>query len=284
MPELPEVETVVRDLRRKGIPGRRIESIRLDWPGVVESAGRRRFLRSVPGRRILAIRRRGKYLVFDLDAKLHLLAHLRMSGRIYVQSAAECNAATRLTMRLDDGRRLEFVDPRKFGRWALVQDPDLALARLGPEPLGAGFSAGWLEERVRARHRQIKPLLLDQSFVAGIGNIYADEALWAAGIHPCLPASGLNRAQVRALHAAIRDVLQQGIRNRGTSLGKGRPNFQGPGGRRGGNLRQLKVFRRTGMPCPRCGTAIERMVVGQRGTHVCPACQIRPSSLPCASR
>lgn len=285
VPELPEVETIVRDLRRQGVPGRRIGDMELHWPGVVGGEEEsRRFRRLIPGRRIERIRRRAKYLIFDLQGGLHLVAHLRMTGRIHLGSGCVSRAGTRLTLRLDDGRSLVFVDPRKFGRWLLVDDPERVLARLGPEPLGAGFTTRWLAEALRRHHRQIKPLLLDQHFVAGLGNIYADEALWLAGIHPCRCSSALRGAEIGALHRAIRAVLRQGIRNRGTSLGEGRPNFQGPDGRRGGNRGHLKVFRKTGEPCPRCGTGIERLVVGQRGTHVCPVCQISPSSLPCASR
>ncbi len=284
MPELPEVETIVRRLRRQGICGRRIRNVHLEWPGVVDLPGRKQFLRTVPGRIIRSLRRRAKYLVFELDSGYRLLAHLRMSGRIYLESNGGRHAAARLTIELDDGRRLLFVDPRKFGRWSLVASPDPVLPHLGPEPLDRTFTAESLARRMQGLRRQIKPLLLDQSFLAGLGNIYADEALWMAGIHPCRRSEELNPGEIRALHHAIQAVLRQGIRNGGTSLGEGRPNFRDPGGRLGGNRRQLKVFHRTGQPCPRCGATIVRMVVGQRGTHVCPACQIRPSWLPSASR
>lgn len=284
MPELPEVETIVRDLCRWGVPGCRIRDVTLGWPGVVGPAGRARFIRGVRGRRILSIRRRAKYLVFALDNRDCLLAHLRMSGRIYLEPKGGQHGSTRLSLLLDDGRRLEFVDPRKFGRWTLVSDAETALGRLGPEPLGKGFTERWFRENLLSRRRQLKPLLLDQAFLAGLGNIYVDEALWVAGIHPCRCSAGLSDVEVHALHRAIRSVLRQGIRNRGTSLGNGRPNFRSPDGRLGANRNQLHVFRRTGQSCPRCGGMVERIVVGQRGTHVCPACQIRPSSLPCASR
>ena len=284
MPELPEVETIVRDLCRRRVPGCRIVDVVLGWPGVVEAAGRNQFLRIVPGRRILSIVRRAKYLVFRMDNEMYLLAHLRMSGRIYLEPESGCHAATRLSLRLEDGRWLDFVDPRKFGRWMLVGNPAEVLGRLGPEPLSAVFTEAWLGEQLRLHRRQLKPLLLDQTFLAGLGNIYVDEALWAAGIHPCRCAADLSDREVQSLHKAIGRVLRQGIRNRGTSLGNGRPNFKSPDGRQGRNRSRLHVFRRTGQPCPRCGKSIERMVVGQRGTHVCPLCQVRPSSLPCVSR
>lgn len=284
VPELPEVETIARDLCRRGVPGHRIREVILGWPGVVGLAGRGSFIRGVLGRRILSIGRRAKYLVFALDSRDHLLAHLRMSGRIYLEPTGGKHGSTRLSLRLDDGRWLEFVDPRKFGRWILVSDAEKVLGRLGPEPLGKDFTESWFRRNLLARRRQLKPLLLDQAFLAGLGNIYVDEALWAAGLHPCRSSAGLSTGEVHALYRAIRSVLRQGIRHRGTSLGNGQPNFRSPDGRHGANRSHLHVFRRTGQPCPRCGGAVERIVVGQRGTHVCPACQIRPSSLPCASR
>lgn len=285
MPELPEVETIVRELRRRGVVGCRIIGVRLHWPGVVGRVDPRRFERMLRLRRIESISRRAKYIVVGLDGGLSILIHLRMTGRFGLEKApGQPHAAVRLEVLLDDGRTLKFIDPRKFGRWALTSDPARDLGKLGPEPLERGFTVAGFAGRIMGCNRQIKPLLLDQSFVAGIGNIYADEALWTARIHPCRRSSDLTRDEIKALYVAIRSVLGQGIRNRGTSLGHGKPNFKAPGGRRGGNQSFLKVFRRTGEPCPHCGTPIQRLVVGQRGTHICPSCQVRPSSPLCVSR
>lgn len=285
VPELPEVETIVRDLRRQRLVGRRIAGVTLHWAGVIGGQDPCLFERAVRRRGIQGIARRAKYIIFRLDGGVSILIHLRMTGRFQIEKPpVSRHACARAEIRLDDGRVLMFIDPRKFGRWVLTDDLESALAGLGPEPLSGDFTADGFAARIRRFRRQIKPLLLDQSFVAGIGNIYADEALWGARIHPCRLSSDLTPADVKRLYRSIRTVLSQGIRNRGTSLGRGKPNFKSAGGRHGSNQSYLKVFRRAGMPCPRCGTTLRRMVVGQRGTHVCPLCQVRPSSLPCVSR
>jgi formamidopyrimidine-DNA glycosylase len=257
----------------------------LRWKGAVEQQSREQFEQTLCARRIESIERRAKYIIIGLSGGVFILIHLRMTGRFCLEKAPGCpNLSERLILQLDDGRILKFIDPRKFGRWVLTTDPARELAKLGPEPLEKGFTVDYFSNRIKDCCRQIKPLLLDQSFVAGIGNIYADEALWMAKMHPCRNTSGLSADEVDALYAAIRTVLRQGIRNRGTSLGHGKPNFKSPNGRHGGNQRFLNVFRRTGEACPRCGALIQRLVVGQRGTHVCPVCQVKFSSLRDASR
>jgi formamidopyrimidine-DNA glycosylase len=178
-----------------------------------------------------------------------------------------------VVLTFDDGRELRYRDTRKFGRWRLVRDPAQHLAHLGPEPLSPAFSAARLREALHGRKGMLKPLLLNQSVVAGLGNIYVDEALWDAALHPRQPADTLGADDVRRLHAAIRRVLRRGVRAGGTTLGRGKTNFRGLGERRGRNQRALRVFRRTGQDCPRCGATIERMLVGQRSTHLCPRCQ-----------
>ncbi len=285
VPELPEVETIVRELRCRHVVGCRIDRVIVHWPGVIGNVAPRHFQRMLGSRRIESIHRRAKYIIVGMEGGISILIHLRMTGRFCLEKApGVVRSSVRLELLLDDGRVLKFIDPRKFGRWVLTRDPGRDLERLGPEPLERDFTVAWLTERLKGCRRQIKPLLLDQTFVAGVGNIYADEALWSARIHPCRRALDLTDGEIKALHRAVRKVLRQGIRNRGTSLGHGKPNFKAPGGRQGGNQSFLNVFRRTGEPCPHCGTTIERLVVAQRGTHVCPACQVRPSSPLYASR
>jgi formamidopyrimidine-DNA glycosylase len=276
MPELPEVETVARDLRRAGVEGRRIAAATVLWPRIVTGLSPREFAGRVRTRRIVAIGRRGKYLVFGLSGGLTLLVHLRMTGRLVLAATGAARGPhDHLVLRLDDGRDLRFHDSRKFGRWVLTAAPERILGRLGPEPLDAGFTSAEFADRLARHHRQLKPLLLDQAFIAGGGNIYADEALWEARLHPQRLSNTLSRSEAGELHRAVRQVLRRGIAHRGTSLGAGRVNFHSVGGRRGGNQSGLKVFRRTGGPCPRCGTAIRRLVVGQRSTHICTECQTR---------
>jgi formamidopyrimidine-DNA glycosylase len=178
-----------------------------------------------------------------------------------------------LILRLDAGRELRFRDTRKFGRWYLLDDAETKLGGLGPEPLSPKLTAQAFGRRLAARKAMLKPLLLNQTFIAGLGNIYVDEALWDAGLHPERTSDSLRAAQRRRLHRSIRKVLRRGIESTGTSLGAGLTNFRTLEGGYGSNKDNLKVFRRAGQPCLRCGTAIKRMIVGQRGTHICPRCQ-----------
>jgi formamidopyrimidine-DNA glycosylase len=287
MPELPEVETVVRDLRAAGVAGRTIRAVAVHWERTVAGLAPAAFIRTLRGRRILRLERRAKYIVIRLGGGWALLIHLRMTGRFgVVAPATPRDAHEHVVVRLDDGRELRFHDTRKFGRWHLTREPDRILGALGPEPLGPAFRLPVFAAALRGQRRALKPLLLDQRFVAGLGNIYVDEALWAARLHPLRRSDSLRPAEVRRLHAAIRTVLRQGIRNRGTSLGAGQANFYSLSGRAGRNQGAVNVFRRTGAPCPRCGTVVQRLVVGQRSTHVCPRCQ--PTSTrdgaPCVSR
>ena len=199
-----------------------------------------------------------------------------MTGRLLIlppESDPLDDPYVRVCCRLDDGRWLIFSDTRKFGRLYLVDDPQVVLGKLGIEPLDRRFTAAAFGHMVRARKRQVKPLLLDQTFIAGLGNIYVDEALWSANIHPLRPANSLSGAESTALHRAIRKVLRRGLKNMGTSLGSGRANFYSVARRRGRNQDRLMVFRRSGEPCPKCKTPIERIIVGQRSTHICNHCQ-----------
>ncbi len=274
MPELPEVETVVRDLISLGLTGRRIVAARVSWARSIAGVPPECFRRQVSGRTVAAVSRRAKYIVMTLDEGWTLLVHLRMTGRLALDPAsAPRGHFERAALILDDGRELRFEDSRKFGRVTLTQTPDRTLDRLGPEPLDRHFTLACFRAQVCSHRGMLKPLLLNQEILAGLGNIYVDEALWDAGLHPETAMPGLSPAQQRALYEAIRRVLRRGIRAMGTSLGEGRTNFYSVAGRRGRNQDGLRVFRRTGEPCPRCGTAIVRLRVSQRGTHICPACQ-----------
>ena len=275
MPELPEVETVVRGLRAVGIEDARIRAVLVRWPKTVAGTSPAAFARTLRGCVIRRLSRRGKYLVAELDNGRHLLIHLRMTGQFRIEPpATRPDTHDRLVLILADGRQVHFHDTRKFGRFQLVDDPQHHLAALGPEPLADEFTVAVLRRQLAGQRRMIKPLLLDQTCIAGIGNIYADESLWRARIHPARRTDTLTRAEVGRLHAAIRSVLAQAVASEGTTLGSGATNFYSVAGRRGRNADALQVFRRTGESCPRCGHVSTRLVVGQRGTHICPHCQL----------
>lgn len=279
MPELPEVETIARSLR-PALTGRTILSADLRWVRTLATPSARKFRQQVQGQRIEEVGRRAKFLCLRLT-DFHLLIHLRMSGDLYIKegnAAPETHDRLILTispLSLEVGQRgmenkLVFNDTRKFGRVWLVANPDEVLGGLGPEPLGDEFTPQWLYEHLRARHRQLKPLLLDQSFLAGLGNIYTDEALHRAKLHPRAASDSVKRKQAEALHAAIRAVLSEGIRRNGASI---------DWVYRGGDFQNyFRVYGRDGEPCPVCATPIQRLVVGQRGTHVCPRCQRQEQS------
>jgi len=274
MPELPEVQTVVNDLNDADIIGKIIKGARVFWPRTIAEPSPRIFCRRVKGQKFSGILRRGKYLVFEVSDGHTMLLHLRMSGRLHLVSAKlPRNKHEHVILSFDDGRQLRFHDTRKFGRLHLLKDPERILNRLGPEPLTSGFTAITLAECMKDRRRLLKPLLLDQTFIAGLGNIYVDEALWEAGLHPCRQAASLKISEIRVLHRAIPRVLKRGLKNLGTTLGTGKGNFYSVANRRGRNKDLLKVFRRTDLPCPRCKSPIERIIVGQRSTHICSNCQ-----------
>lgn len=270
MPELPEVETVARGLQR--VVGRRIVGVDVRWERTVAAPDVGAFVERLRGRRILGVGRRGKWLILSLDGGEYLLVHLGMSGNlVHEPTGAQDDPYTRVLVTLGDGGRLAFSDPRKFGRMAVVADPQVALSHLGPEPLVADFTAERLEQMLSGRRGRLKPLLLDQRFLAGLGNIYTDEALWRARIHPLRRASDLDREEVTRLHRAIREVLAEAIAAEGTTLDDAR--YVGPDGRPGGFALRLMAYGQAGQPCARCGTMIKRIVVGGRGTHLCATCQ-----------
>ena len=278
LPELPEVQTIVDSLITAGIEGRRIQLARVYWPRTIATSKPKSFCQRLKNKRIRSILRRGKFILLHLSDGLHLIIHLRMTGRFDLgpSKLQQQEPHVQVVLVLDDDRHLMFHDTRKFGRFYLTTDPDTILGDLGPEPLSSGFTAKTFIKLLRNRKRQLKPLLLDQRFLAGLGNIYVDEALWASSIHPLRSAHSLNEKEAKSLHRAIRSVLRQAIANSGTSLGQGLGNYAWLNQQRGRNSDALSVFRRTGQDCMRCGNPIERIVVAQRGTHICTTCQKSP--------
>lgn len=270
MPELPEVETTVRALR-KPLIGSTITDVRTHWPRHIATPTLTELQNQIRGQRITAVSRRGKYLLFSLSAGSVLIIHLRMSGHLaVVNKHLPPHKHDRTIFALADGRELRFRDQRKFGKIYLVQDPASVLNKLGPEPLAPEFTVDVLRSRLRGRHRSLKTLLLDQSFIAGIGNIYADEALFYAGLHPLRSASTLADENIAALHHAIQKVLKLGTQREGASIDL----YTKPDGTRGDMQNAVAVFHRTGKPCYHCGTPIERIKLSGRSTHFCPQCQL----------
>lgn len=294
MPELPEVETIARNLRDghpretptgeptfrvrepraeyvtappSTIPvmGKTITAAQVLWPRTLATPDEKAFYHQIIGQRIENVGRRAKFLILHLSEQT-LIIHLRMSGDIIVTPFEQPLAPhDRLTLTLDDQYRLAFNDTRKFGRVWLMDDPAPLFADLGPEPFSDEFTVDWLYHALQKKSRQLKPLLLDQTFLAGLGNIYTDESLHRAGLHPLTPSGAVSREQAARLQAAIRAVLEDGIRNNGASIDW---VYRG-----GGFQNYFRVYGRTGEPCLTCGTPISRIVVGQRGTHFCPRCQ-----------
>jgi formamidopyrimidine-DNA glycosylase len=322
MPELPEVETIRRDLETR-LVGRRIQDVHLLWEPVVARPDPGSFRAVMRRRCVEAVRRRGKYLIFDMDTGSRLVIHLRMTGRLYWPRPDEPQSAhVRAVFHVADRRRasghgrrgikeasgvapasyvpsptsgvggreagggrresgaeceLHFADQRKFGRFYWVADErELAAmlgAKLGPEPLESEFTVERLAAALATRRAPIKAALLDQRVIAGLGNIYVDEALFRARIHPLRPARALAVDEVERLYGAVQAALRQGIANRGTTL----TAYRDAWGTRGLNQEQLLVFRRQGQACPRCGALLEKIRVAGRGTHLCLRCQPRPS-------
>ena len=277
MPELPEVETV-RRLIRPALEGRAIVGTSVAWERSLGGISRRAFAHAVRGARAHAVRRRGKFVVIELtrdgEAAGALLVHLRMSGRLHVDASREPpRPYTRVVCRLDDGRELRFVDVRKFGRFRFTARPEELFAPLGPEPLGEEFTADWLAAALKRRRRILKPLLLDQTFVAGLGNIYVDESLFRARIHPLTRSDSLTRRRVDVLHGEIRATLAEAIEREGSSFDS---FYRTPEGRPGSYQHLFRVYGRDGRPCRRCGRKLVKITVGQRGTHLCRGCQRAP--------
>ncbi len=264
MPELPEVETFARALKLELI-GHTILSADLRWARTLATPSPSQFKKQIAGQKIVDVSRRAKYLILQLE-DYNLLIHLRMSGDLIIrQDTIKAEKHDRLILHLSNQNHLAFNDTRKFGRVWLTDQPDEILGKLGPEPLEKNFSVQWLFENLQARKRSLKPLLLDQTFIAGLGNIYTDECLHIAGLHPLAASNNVTKEQAAELHKAIRAVLKEGIRRNGASI---------DWVYRGGEFQNyFRVYGREGQPCPVCDTKIQKLTVGQRGTHVCPNCQ-----------
>jgi formamidopyrimidine-DNA glycosylase len=270
MPELPEVETVAQTLRRS-LVGQTFTGVRIRWPRTIARPAVDEFTRRIPGRRVLAVGRRGKYVTITLDHG-YLLIHLKMSGRLLLVAAGEVpDKHVHTAFSLDSGDQLWFRDVRKFGRVYLVDHPEEVTRLLGPEPLEDGFTLAEFRELLSRRSGRLKSLLLNQEFLAGLGNIYADEALFAAGLHPLRKADTLSAADEERLYGAIRQVLRDAIAGRGTTLEDG--GYRDAQGEPGSYQQYIFVYGRQGEPCRRCQTTIERRVIGGRSAHFCPACQ-----------
>ncbi len=271
MPELPEVETIRRTIFDM-VTGRTIRGGEILYPKMILPLSSETFLAMIENRPITDLRRRGKYLLFDLGPDLVMAIHLRMTGQLLVAPETEPVAdATYLRVILDNRTELRFRDQRKFGKVFLFPADELPknLAGLGPEPLGPQFTADVLQQRLTGRTLAIKKALLDQSVIAGVGNIYADESLFVAGIHPARTVNSLTGAEVERLFQAIRQVLAEGIEYRGTT----RRDYHTGDGKAGSYQQQLRVYGRKGLPCRRCGGLVVKMNFGGRGTHFCPLCQ-----------
>ena len=264
MPELPEVETIARKLEPELI-GRTIKEADLLWSRTLAAPSPKQFRKQIQGQKIKEVTRRAKYFILKLSSH-NLLVHLRMSGDLYIKnSTTEPEKHDRLIIKLSGNKSLVFNDTRKFGRVWLTAKPEEVLGKLGPEPLSKEFTPQWLFAALQKKHRQLKPLLLDQTFLAGLGNIYTDEALHIAKLHPQCMSDSVTQEQAKALHEAIRKVLKEGIRRNGASI---------DWVYRGGEFQNyFRVYDREGEPCNVCGTPIQRLVIGQRGTHICPQCQ-----------
>ncbi len=280
MPELPEVETVARDLRPR-LVGATIVGARTSWARTLRTHTPEGFAADVAGRRVEAVGRRAKLIVVDLSGDAALTIHLKMTGQLFVVPAdVPEDPYIRLVFELADGREVRFRDIRKFGRVGLyprdpatgqlVTEPGGAavFAGHGPEPLDDAFTLRAFRARLRTRTGRLKPLLLDQGFLAGVGNIYADEALWTARLHPLRSAATLRPADERHLYAAIRSILAEAVERRGSSI----DDYTAPDGD-GEMQERLNVYQRTGESCPRCGRPIRRIVIGARATHFCSWCQ-----------
>lgn len=268
MPELPEVETVVRGLRAP-LVGRTVTDVWMEQPRVIRAPDPTEFAARIVGQTITAINRRAKYILCALDEGL-LVIHLKMTGRLYVAGAPEASDRwVRLRLDLDNRQALYFSDARRFGGVYLVDDLARIAPKLGPEPLEDSFTAEMLRERLAGRRTRIKALLLDQSFIAGVGNIYADEALYRAGIHPLRLSNMLTEPEIARLHDAIRAVLASGIDYEGASVSW----YRKPDGTPGESQEHFYAYGRDGQPCLTCGQLIAKIRVAQRGTHFCPNCQ-----------
>lgn len=271
MPELPEVETIRISLEPK-LTGRMITGVSIALPKMIENPAPAELETAVQGRKIIGVERRGKYLLIRLDGESTLAIHLRMTGQLMVEDLERPpGKATYFKVQLDNGTELRFSDQRKFGKVFYFESREIpaALTRLGPEPLSEEFTPERLKQSFAKHQLAVKKALLDQTVIAGIGNIYADEALFLAGIHPARPVDSLTDQELEALYHAIRQVLTESISHRGTT----KRDYRDGEGHPGSHQDYLRVYGRKGEPCIVCGTPLAKMIFGGRGTHFCPMCQ-----------
>ena len=276
MPELPEVETIRRQLAPH-LEGQRLERLEVLDPRWCDPADPRALEDAASSRRIEQVGRRGKYLILSLEDDVHLVMHLRMTGNLLLAEEAKAERPhLRVRMGLDSGEQVLFTDPRRFGTGiVLLGSGTLAeyfASRLGPEPLSPDFTADVLREAARGRRAPVKAFLLTQERVAGVGNIYADESLFRARIHPLRPVGTLKRPQIAALRDAVVETLEAGIDAKGATI----DDFRNADGAEGSFQDRFLVHTREGKPCPRCGTTIKKLRAAGRGTYVCPRCQPKP--------
>jgi len=272
MPELPEVETIKNELLPH-IVGHQITGVTLFWDGIVRQPPVKEFCSRLIGQRLTGVARRGKYLILGLTSHEVLIIHLKMTGSLLLKPAsAEPDRFIRAILHLNGETAIHFRDPRKLGAMWLVEDKNSIVGKLGPEPLEADFTPQILLNRLGNRKAPIKALLCDQTFIAGIGNMYADEALFAAGIHPLRSGGSLSPEEVKRLHRAIKEVLRNGIKNMGAST----DTYYRPSGETGFAHHHFQIAHRGGKPCPTCGTPIERIPIRNRGSYFCPKCQPAP--------
>ena len=267
MPELPEVETIRGQLASR-LEGRTFAVVDILDARLTRPLDPREVAAELQGERVVAVERRGKYLVVRLEGGAALLVHLRMTGSFRFEPTSH----ERAIVELEDGSRLAYRDVRRFGTWVVVPGHELESyigGKNGPEPLGPRFTTAWLAEQLSTRRAPLKAVLLDQRVVAGLGNIYADEALWRARLNPVRAAASLGAEEVRLLHRAIRAALRTGIRLQGSTLS----TYAQPDGSPGTMQREFRVYGRAGEPCLRCRTPIAKTRVGGRGTWYCPYCQ-----------
>ena len=274
MPELPEVETIRASLA-PGLAGRTFRRVRIDDPRLTRPEPPEVVAAELEGERVADVRRRGKYLIVAFESGRHLLVHLRMTGNVLhpAPDGYQDDPHVRAVVNLDDGSDVIYRDVRRFGTWDLLEPGDLeayfAARRLGGEPLERGFTTKSLAAALAGRRAPVKAALLDQRAVAGVGNIYADEALWYARIHPLTPAGHLDELEVAALRDGVRKALRLGIKRQGATL----RDYRRADGGEGAMQNEFRVYGREGEPCERCGTPIAKTRAGGRGTWYCPACQ-----------
>jgi formamidopyrimidine-DNA glycosylase len=272
VPELPEVESV-RQRLAPALEGRTLERVEIADTRLTRPLDPVLVAAELTGERVAHVDRRGKYLILRFDTGRALLVHLRMTGAFLLGAAAD-DAHRRAFVELDDGSALAYRDVRRFGTWLLLEPEEVEAyvdARVGREPLADAYRAKHLAESLAGRRAPVKAALLDQRTVAGVGNIYADEALWRAQIHPLTPALALDTDEVAALYRSVRAALRAGIRRQGSTL----RDYRLPDGEPGGAQHEFKVYGRGGEPCDRCGTPIDKIRVAGRGTWYCPTCQVR---------